>query len=250
MAYLSEAEQLVSGLRGALLRSCARSSGRHFQGLAAAARSLRCIFEPGLARKLIKLDTCYNIMRHIDIVSCQELEKEVMEAFRLHAGGMDQPKACSRAGAANFDTESLTIDQLPPRADVRVIRLAAFVGHPLRPQGHQLEHIDFAGRFEPLPATGFLATSPPVGADCRTRTRSCSCHGNSDGFDSESSFLHELDDIDAKGCDFEDHGDRWGRLSALQASRGLQSYGHREDFTGRGRRNALSRHRLIHEHRT
>jgi len=123
----SEVEILVHGLRGALLRRCAVFASTHFQGLAVAARSLRTVLTPRMVKRLVDLDTTYNVCRHMDRVVYDEMVAELERAFSGH----DRREPAAGAGPPELfnifdegvDASCQTEHQLPPTADVRLLRL-------------------------------------------------------------------------------------------------------------------------------
>eukprot|EP00959_Pyramimonas_sp_CCMP1952_P024588 516256-Pyramimonas_sp.AAC.1 len=64
MPLLLDARELISSLRGQLLRGLAHRNGTHFQGLSAAARASESL-SPKLRNKIIKIDFAYHLCEHI-----------------------------------------------------------------------------------------------------------------------------------------------------------------------------------------
>ena len=64
---------LVSELHNGLLRALSERLYEHCQGLGYAARRLRNegYLSDGTAKKLLQLDYCYNLVRHITVVSSE-----------------------------------------------------------------------------------------------------------------------------------------------------------------------------------
>jgi hypothetical protein len=77
------ADMLVFEVHGRLLRSIARCTGVHYQGLRGAASHLRRqrIITPGLAKQLARVDDAFAVLRHISCVSSGVLELELSRAM-------------------------------------------------------------------------------------------------------------------------------------------------------------------------
>ena len=89
MGSVAEVEGLISVARGKALRALCAGSGRHFEGLAAAARASfpgPCRKNQALRKKLVKLDVAYQVARHISEPSIGELIEQVQD--RLHCRGL------------------------------------------------------------------------------------------------------------------------------------------------------------------
>eukprot|EP00975_Prorocentrum_lima_P022080 4648906-Prorocentrum_lima.AAC.1 len=72
---------LVHRLQGDLLRRGAKGTNQHYSGLQQFARRNRHILGPRLVRRLILVDSCAALLRHITEVSCCDLTKELELAF-------------------------------------------------------------------------------------------------------------------------------------------------------------------------
>mmetsp|Transcript_13346 Transcript_13346/g.15111 ORF Transcript_13346/g.15111 Transcript_13346/m.15111 type:complete len:129 (-) Transcript_13346:59-445(-) len=124
MASSGDPETMLYLLRGRLMRRCAVATNVHYQGLAAAARALRHSMPSGLSKKLIEVDTAYNIVRHLDEVVCTELFQELEVAL----SGNFAP--CPPAQPTIFDIFDPVLDQgvqtdhsMGPLDDCRLLRL-------------------------------------------------------------------------------------------------------------------------------
>jgi len=82
-------------LDGGLLRTTAASAGEHFEGLQQAAR--RCknkgLIGERLAKKLMRVDVCYNIIRHITGPSVDALLRELEVQLATVSGDVGIPTA-------------------------------------------------------------------------------------------------------------------------------------------------------------
>ena len=78
---------LILALHGRLLRALAVEVGQHFQGLAQAARSLKRAgrLSPATASKLTKVDTAFNLVRHVTAVSAGRFEEDLLMEMRRTA---------------------------------------------------------------------------------------------------------------------------------------------------------------------
>ena len=76
----SSSELLILQLHGRLLRIFAVEAGQHFQGLAQAARFLKRSgrISAATANKLLKLDSAFNLVRHITAISVGRFEAHLV----------------------------------------------------------------------------------------------------------------------------------------------------------------------------
>ena len=76
----SSSELLILELHGRLLRTFAVEVGQHFQGLAQSARFLKRSgrISAATANKLLKLDSAFNLVRHITAISVSRFEADLV----------------------------------------------------------------------------------------------------------------------------------------------------------------------------
>ena len=90
------AELLVYELHGALLRLTSQCAGYHFQGLSSAARHLKSHrrIDARLAKKLIRIDDAFNVVRHITSVSLTSFVDELTHVLDKKATESDMDASC------------------------------------------------------------------------------------------------------------------------------------------------------------
>ena len=90
------AELLVYELHGALLRLTSQCAGYHFQGLSSAARHLKSHrrIDARLAKKLIRIDDAFNVVRHITSVSLTSFVDELTKVLDRQAIESDMDTSC------------------------------------------------------------------------------------------------------------------------------------------------------------
>ena len=90
---MDEANYLVVLAHGSSLRALSDAAGEHFEGLGVAARLLRKrkLLSNKLAKKLVRLDECAAILRHITKASCSALAHSIQEELtKLLIPGADE----------------------------------------------------------------------------------------------------------------------------------------------------------------
>jgi cold shock CspA family protein len=82
---MDEANYLVVLAHGSSLRALSDAAGEHFEGLGVAARLLRKrkLLSNKLAKKLVRLDECAAILRHITKASCSALAHSIQEELAM-----------------------------------------------------------------------------------------------------------------------------------------------------------------------
>ena len=99
------ADFLVFTLHGALVRAAARHEECHFEGLGEAARKLWRNGRIGgaLKKKLLAVETAYNVTRHITQASARDLEAQVANCLAVVGDDCqawpDQQRTCAVAPA-------------------------------------------------------------------------------------------------------------------------------------------------------
>jgi len=79
--HCDSSSALVSELHGCLLRLIAARTASHHQGLASAARSLKGKIPDSMVKKLIRVDTAFQINRHITNPSSAKLLRDLQTAM-------------------------------------------------------------------------------------------------------------------------------------------------------------------------
>ena len=99
----ARAESLVFDLHGTLLRLASSRTGCHYQGLSAASRHLRALgrIDSRTSKKLVRLDDCFNVMRHITCASVDMFTAELTKML----------DSCGTHGHGNSDECSSDVEQ-------------------------------------------------------------------------------------------------------------------------------------------
>merc|ERR1712176_1139123 len=94
---------IVYDLHGQLLRSMASALGVHCEGLTQAARLARAKrrIDNQMAKRIVNLDTCYNVLRHITQPYADTMFADVLESMSPSRGPPPLSSSRSRASVAS-----------------------------------------------------------------------------------------------------------------------------------------------------